>query len=343
MKYSSLLLAIFAYVFCSSAHGQTYTLTDLGATLASNSNVTINNSGHIALTTTVNGHAQPAIWFGGVLQPITGFGSDGHAADINDSNMVVGSFTDGSGGFDAFLYDGTTHNLGTLGGFASEARAINASGEIVGFSYAASTEQHAFYYSGGVMNDGGTLGGMASFARALNNNGLVVGNSLTSNNDSAGFSLQTPNGSMVNLGLGADAYSVNLNGQIVGVSNGVAFLYQGGVLTSLGTLPGGSTSKAESINSSGDIVGISGSSNGNHAFVEKNGTMLDLNGRTPSFNGLIMDAMDINDSGQIVASGFTSKGQSTVFLLTPVVPEPTSAALIGGCGLLILLMRRRPG
>ena len=61
--------------------------------------------------------------------------------------------------------------VGTLGGNGSFANAINASGQVTGFSYLTlatpanpnpNTQWHAFLYSGGVMRDLGTLGGAFS-------------------------------------------------------------------------------------------------------------------------------------------------------------------------------------
>jgi probable HAF family extracellular repeat protein len=55
------------------------------------------------------------------------------------------------------------HDLGTLGGLQSSAAAINASGQVVGYSdnnNPNSPEVHAFLYTGGSMHDLGTLGGI---------------------------------------------------------------------------------------------------------------------------------------------------------------------------------------
>src|SRR3989344_3471563 len=75
----------------------------------------------------------------------------------------------------------TITDLGTLGGIdnASYAYGINASGQVVGASYApASSGTRAFLYSGGVMTNLGDLGGNGSVAYGINNNGQVVGWSL---------------------------------------------------------------------------------------------------------------------------------------------------------------------
>src|SRR5207248_5476162 len=74
--------------------------------------------------------------------------------------------------------------LGTLGGDGSGANAINASGEVTGFSYVIHwtppnpdphTQWHAFVYSGDVMRDLGTFGGSFSSGSGINASGQVAG------------------------------------------------------------------------------------------------------------------------------------------------------------------------
>jgi probable HAF family extracellular repeat protein len=65
--------------------------------------------------------------------------------------------------------------LGTLGGDYSQAFGINSRGQIVGSSYTASGEVHAFLWEKGEMTDLGTLGGDHSQATAINSRGQVVG------------------------------------------------------------------------------------------------------------------------------------------------------------------------
>jgi probable HAF family extracellular repeat protein len=72
-------------------------------------------------------------------------------------------------------------DLGTLGGNSSSAHAINATGQVAGYSTTSSGANHAFLWtSGGGMQDLGTLGGSYSFAYALNASGQVVGTSAKS-------------------------------------------------------------------------------------------------------------------------------------------------------------------
>ena len=72
------------------------------------------------------------------------------------------------------------------------------------------------------------------------------------------------------------------------------------IITDLGTLPGGHYSYARGINSSGQVVGTSGSTNGEHAFLYSGGSMQDLGALPGAAN--ISAANAINDSGQVVGS-----------------------------------------
>lgn len=112
------------------------------------------------------------------------------AAAINDRGHIVGSanyatLTD-TGPSHAFLYDGTMHDLGTLGGPQSFASAINKSGVIVGSSEIAgdpsNPQSDAFVYRDGKMRD---LNGLVNLpkttwtqlwqANGINERGQITG------------------------------------------------------------------------------------------------------------------------------------------------------------------------
>jgi probable HAF family extracellular repeat protein len=217
----------------------------------------------------------------------------GVAYDINATGQIVGALSvsdldTGStltqGGF--MFSNGSLTELGSLSGdVGGTARAINNRGDIVGTSGATAaqfapfgdepastvTPGHAFLYRGGVMKPLGTLGGPSSNANDISGHGKVVGSAMTLNGESH------------------------------------AFLYTGETMHDLGTL-GGSFSEATAINERGTVVvGISTTTSGAmHGFVHANGKMTDLNNLVSLENETVVDAQDVNDSGQIAARVSTS-------------------------------------
>ncbi|MEZ6071608.1 MAG: DUF3466 family protein [Pirellulales bacterium] len=238
----------------------------------------------------------------------TGNNSFGHA--INNNGLVTGdSKAPSPGGYagpHAFLYDGTMHDLGTLGGIQSYGNGINDDGLIVGQS---DTEvdavSHAFLYDG-TMHDLGTLGGDLSGAFAINSVGQITGYSFLSGTVSHAF---VYDGTMHDLGTLGGTYgsgnAINENGQIAGESNITgngathAFFYDG-TMHDLSTL-GGTNSHGSGINDIGQVVGQSETIGDSelHAFLY-DGTMHDLGtlGGTESYG------YDINNNGQIVGQSF---------------------------------------
>jgi probable HAF family extracellular repeat protein len=79
------------------------------------------------------------------------------------------------------------------------------------------------------------------------------------------------------------------------------FLWQNGVMTDLGTLPGDVFASAHGINTKGQVVGGSGNASGNlRAFLWRDGVMTDLNTLNAGGSSLfLLLAEDINARGQI--------------------------------------------
>jgi probable HAF family extracellular repeat protein len=112
-----------------------------------------------------------------------------------------------------------------LGGTVSEARGINASGQVAGYATTAGNRAyHAVLWSNGTMTDLGTLGGTVSEAYGINASGQVVGQSNTSG-DAAQHAFLWSAGAMTDLNslvhpasgwTLTEARAVNDVGQIVG-------------------------------------------------------------------------------------------------------------------------------
>src|SRR5205823_3121208 len=103
------------------------------------------------------------------------------------------------------LSEGTSFDLGTLGGNESEALAVNRPGQVAGHSrVAGAPAKRAFFIpEPGRMVDLGTLGGATSIARDVNDRGEVVGFAETTAGRGLPVTrafLRTPDGQMLDLG-----------------------------------------------------------------------------------------------------------------------------------------------
>ncbi len=115
-------------------------------------------------------------------------------------------------------------------------------------------------------------------------------------------------------GISTNASGINAAGQVVGDTTVAgaehAFLWQGGAMTDLGTLPGDSYSAAYAINSQGEVAGFSSDQFNDYAAV------LWQNG-TPSALGSLQSgsqANAINDKSQVVGAAVTGNGAIDAFL-----------------------------
>ncbi len=121
--------------------------------------------------------------------------------------------------------------------------------------------------------------------------------------------------------------AMNRRGQIVGQADTDtrggrvlhAFLYSSGKIADLGTFGNPEREvQANAINDRGEIVGHIMQGNPSRAFLYRDGKMSDLNSLLPAdFEITLTDATDINDAGQIIASGTDYSHGTAAFLLTP--------------------------
>jgi probable HAF family extracellular repeat protein len=85
-------------------------------------------------------------------------------------------------------------------------------------------------------------------------------------------------------------------------------------------------SNAESVNLTGQVVGNSGTCAPDyealHAFLWESGTIFDLNTLISPGSGLtLIEAVDINDLGEIMGLGLLSNGEERAYLLVPCDPH----------------------
>jgi probable HAF family extracellular repeat protein len=184
-------------------------------------------------------------------------GDSSRAKDVNNFGDVVGSSTiDHADTFHATLWrQGQVIDLGTLGGPASTANAINDHGQIVGWAETASRETHAFLWQRGVMTDLG-----AGSANGINERGDIVGTAVPFDNHAVIWR----HGVMTFLPMPANAQfsgagDINERGQVLAgyfaSSQSHSVLIDGDRLTELGVPPGDTSFSGFHLNDNGEIVG----------------------------------------------------------------------------------------
>jgi probable HAF family extracellular repeat protein len=256
----------------------------------------------------------------------------------------------GGPAFHAVLWkDGQIQDLGTLGGLQSLANAVNDRGQVVGaattttpdsfpaalnafgffdfvFTPVGVTQNRAFLWQNGHMQDLGTLGGKDAQATQITQGGQIAGWSTTgvTPNSTTGIPTVEPflwhQGRMQSLGTLGGTFAwpeaMNDRGDITGTSTLPGdqafhpFLWAGGQLKDLGTL-GGSIGQSHWINQAGDVAGWTFTT-GNatvHAVLWKDGGTTDL-GTLPGKPCSFADFLNAQD--QVV--GGSCRGTPTAWL-----------------------------
>lgn len=192
---------------------------------------------------------------------------------INASGQIAGMGQQGPpnywGHAAVWLKGSFQSDIGFMGGgHFSEAYGINDAGDVVGVAAIANTNTHAFLWMDGQLTDLSTWsgGGASSIAYAINNHGEIVG--LNANvasiwKDGAVTPLAMPPG----VSAFTPAIDINDAGDIIATGSkgypiDVGVLWRNGDPIDLGTLPGGTISRARRINAAGEVVGEANAADG---------------------------------------------------------------------------------
>ena len=326
--------------------GSVYSVQDLG-TLGGGSTYAraVNSSGTVTGWSNLGAglmYEQAYKWQSGLMEALPVLGGNPALSigySINTAGQVAGYSSSSGSTSRAVLWSNTgiATDLGTLGGWKAAALHVNDNGQTAGWSEFStdSGERRAVIWSSGGIS-ALAAGGNFDEALSINNAGTAVGECITIGDTSTVTQpCAWPGGVLAVLGGSqGSAKDINEAGTIVGWAETSqvnhlggkiphAALWDAGGVHDLGTLPGNKVSRANAINTQGQVVGAASiinelATSPTHAVQWENGQIYDLNDRIPAGAGWVLgEAYGINDEGQIVGTGVHNGVGSRAFLLTP--------------------------
>jgi len=247
---------------------------------------------------------------------VNDFGQIAGASDVDFNSNVNQVENPGGPTIHPFLWEcGKMRDLiadapaNLFGGTYGIVSSLNDAGQVTGLmNLADDATWHSFLWEHGHVKDLGSLGGTFTTAHWLNNSGQIVGRSSVKD-----LCKDCPTGDQLELSH--------------------PFLWKNGVMTDLGLPKGAQCATAKHINEDGEIVGQSFlgvtsisldlcNSASTGAFVWKNGSIADLQSLLiPGSTVTLDDSFNINDRGEILATGFLPNGDHRVVLLVPCDPD----------------------
>lgn len=250
----------------------------------------INDTGVITgNSTAATGESRAFIYTNGAMTSLGNAGTSSEGNSINNAGLIAGAAFGFNGSYvGAFRYNAQLTppqvDIGNLGGgIITQARSINAAGDITGWAVNAGSRGTSFLYQNGVITDLGAVLGFPSQAMALNDLGQVVGS-------------RNPDG---------------------------GYLYDNGVVTTLpGLRDGGSSPRninnvAQIVGASWTETGNHAFVITQGQIVDLNDAIVASDPNKPFVT--LEDAADVNSNGWIVADGVDSRtGVRGAYLLVPV-------------------------
>ncbi len=232
-------------------------------------------------------------------------------------------------------------DLGTLGGPDSAATALSGNGLVVGMADGIEVPMsRAFLWQEGIgMTDLGEV--QLTLPRVprpmgVNDSGWVVADVSEPGTDVVGL-FRDGEWTLLPFSLRNIVHGINSSGQIVATAGrslpmGHAALYEDGVWTDLGTLPGDLRSSGGAINGGGQVVGSSASASGSRVFLWQRDTgMVDL-----GLPVVFSSGSAISENGLVAGSFRTETGETRPFLYRDgemvdlgTLPDDESAQALG--------------
>lgn len=282
--------------------------------------------------------ARAGVWSGGAYSTLPDLGFGARARGVNDQGVIAGTVYHSGGQSEAAIWrKGTLMLLGRQNGFDTAAVAVNDSGHVLIQSAEAN-------YTKGYLFDGSsyaliTLPAYGSLTD-LNDNDVVCGWSTgMPPGESGGFLWE--GGVLTSMGTGTfdpfQPLSLTNNKVAAGNTGGESFIWESGMFVSAAGYP----DRFRAMNNLKDIVGER-SAGDERALIWLGGYsryyLDDLTSMPTNYS--LKRAAGISDTGYIVGTAKTlDGGVHSSFLLTPV-PEPATMAVFG-LGLFAFLKRRR--
>jgi uncharacterized membrane protein len=294
-----------------------------------------------------------------------------YALKINNHNQVTGYGGSSDSSFGGFWNGTTSLRLDELPGgqYWNRPYALNDAGQIYGYSLGDPASPEGFQRAVGWSPDGQIFalgipaaGSWGNIAQAVNNLNQVVGyrdgRNTSPLDTSRAWLWQSGNTELLPTLPGAVqprswAYSINEHSQIIGAyfdelpggTSGGAALWQNGQLSILPDPAGAQFGSGTDINDAGYVVGLASLS----AAPYSTATLWDPAGNAYLLDSLVNNlqgwklerALAISNRNQIVGIANDPQGHQHGFLLTPVVPEPSSAAILTTALFIIQYLRRR--
>ncbi len=325
----------------------TFTVTELGTLAGGQSGAYgLNESNQVVGWATIEtGQRHAFLWEDGVMTDLgTLGGQQSRAWAINNAGIIVGEAhptgQTGDTNYRAFIYENQQMTaLPTLGGTWSAAYDINESGVIAGLSYNALQQEKAVTWSGGRITNISMNGATDQRTRAhgLNDADDVVGWGYTPlggpNNAFRYINSEWQQIGGFGIFQNAAAYDINPARFVVGSSappsggDWVAAIWtpeNPTVAITLGTLPGFPLAELDDINDKNQAVGrayIFSLEGPSRAIYYDGQTLHDLNEFLPDgFVGDLVDAPEINESGDIVGTAVHNGLRRAVLLSPPAIP-----------------------